>query len=86
MGASVILQLILTYGPALETTIGNLIAKLESGATLSVADVELEFSGLKPYSAYNVRLANVPPTVLAPAATSAPVAPPATTDAASTQS
>lgn len=85
MSAALILQLILQYGPALESTIGNLIAKLESGATLSVADVELEFSGLKPYSAYNVRLANVPPTV-APAATSAPVAPPATTDAASTQS
>lgn len=85
MGASVILQLILTYGPQLETTISGLIAKLESGATLSVADVELEFAGLKPYSAYNVRLASVPP-IVAPAATSAPVASPVTTDAASTQS
>jgi hypothetical protein len=85
MSAALILQLILQYGPALESTIGNLIAKLESGATLSVADVEAQFAGLTPYSGYNIRLASIPP-IVAPAATSAPVAPPATTDAASTQS
>jgi hypothetical protein len=72
MGASLILQLILTYGPQLETTISDLIAKLESGATLSVADVETEFAGLKPYSAYNVRLATLPP----PVSVAAPATPP----------
>jgi hypothetical protein len=60
MNAAIILQLILQYGPSAVTAISDLVAKLEAGGALTVADVEAEFAGLKPYSAYSIRLV-VPP-------------------------
>lgn len=49
-----ILSLVVTYGPAAETAIANLYKKLTTTGTVTAADVELEFSGLKPYSDYNI--------------------------------
>lgn len=57
MSAAAILQLIFQYGPAAVTMVQNLVAKLEAGQTVTVADVEAELSGLKPYAAYAIRKA-----------------------------
>lgn len=57
MTAAVILNLILTYGPGAVTLIQALIVKIEAGQTVSLADVEAELSGLKPYDQYAIRKA-----------------------------
>ena len=57
MNFAAILAMILQYGPEAVTVIENLIAKLEGGGTVTIADVEKQFAGLKPYSAYGIALA-----------------------------
>jgi hypothetical protein len=76
MGAAAILQLVLTYGPSVVSLIQTLVAKIEAGGTLTVADVEAEFATLKPYAAYGVALATTPPTAPPVAATPTPTTPP----------
>jgi hypothetical protein len=62
MNAAAILQLILAYGPDAVTLVQGLVTKLESGATLTLADVEAEFALLKPYAAYGIKQAGGPGT------------------------
>lgn len=50
-----VLQLFTTYGPALATGIENLRLKLSAGNTVTLADVEAEFSGVQPYASFGVR-------------------------------
>lgn len=57
-----IFGLLVQYGPALETGISNLVKEIESGKTLTLADVQAEFAPLKPYSAYGIAKAFTPPT------------------------
>jgi len=57
MNAAIILQLLMQYGPTLETGISNLVKKLEAGSTVTLADVEAEFADLEPYTAYGVKKA-----------------------------
>lgn len=57
MTAAAILQLVMTYGPNIVEFIDDIVKKLEAGQEVTVADVEAEFVGLKPYSAYSIKLA-----------------------------
>ena len=57
MNFAAILAMLFQYGPEAVTVIENLIAKLEGGGTVTVADVQKEFAGLKPYDAYGIALA-----------------------------
>ena len=45
MNFAAILAMILQYGPEAVTVIENLIAKLEGGGTVTIADVEKQFAG-----------------------------------------
>jgi hypothetical protein len=70
--ALTVLQLIEQYGPEAVTGIQSLVATLESGGTLTIADVESAFAPLKPYAGYNIRLVKAtPPATPAPAAKAA---------------
>jgi hypothetical protein len=52
--------MISTYGPGAVTLVQNLVSKIEAGGTVTLADVEAEFNGLKPYGAYGIRQAGTP--------------------------
>jgi hypothetical protein len=49
-----ILEFIFQYGAAAETIVANLVAQVEAGKVITLADVTAEFAPLKSYGSYGI--------------------------------